>query len=112
MWVRIVGPMLFALSAPAYALNAPVRYSHAYEGQLVIKELTTKESLSQCSRFASFACSSGHSPISKTCTIWLPKIGEVVNYKFQLAIVDARFQSGVLLHEVAHCNGWPADHRS
>jgi hypothetical protein len=88
------------LSAPP-----PAIYQHAYKGRLTVQQ----GSLAQVEHY----CHTMHGIVSpyralgcakvddNRCFLMIPKVG---------GQVTARIQAAIRTHEMAHCNGWPADH--
>lgn len=98
--------MIFAVTAaPAFAgtpLIPPAEYDHPYAGELTIHKIDRANVWAECSQ-------NGAQPMRKDaagcafvgdgeCTIYLAM-------RTQRAPVKA-----ILRHEIAHCNGWAADH--
>ena len=76
----------------------PAKYDHPYDGQVVERVMPEDEVRSACMSMGldilTAACSWR---INSTCYVFLPTDGQ--------APVDTYRR-----HEIAHCNGWPADH--
>jgi hypothetical protein len=85
----ILAIMLFVT---VYILPPPARYDHAYHGRLTVIN-ADGATLNVICRRPAIACSvvSRHN-----CLIVMPRI---TNYRRQ-----------IYRHELAHCNGWPANH--
>ena len=80
---------------------APLKYDHPFDGQVIERVLPLEESRKLCADIGinADACS-GYvtgSDGGRSCFIVLPSDG--------FDTVDAYRR-----HEVAHCNGWPANH--
>jgi hypothetical protein len=79
-------------------LEPPAKYDHPYDGQVVERVMPEDDVRSACMSmgldFFTAACSWR---INSTCYVFLPNDGQ--------APVDIYRR-----HEIAHCNGWPADH--
>jgi hypothetical protein len=82
------------------ALEPPAQYDHPYNGQVVERVMPEAEARSVCMSMGTdlltVACSS-HS--NGTCYIILPNDGQASVSTYRR-------------HEIAHCNGWPANHPS
>jgi hypothetical protein len=88
-------------ASPARAaarLEPPAQYNHAYNGRVVERVMPETEVRSVCISmgldFLTVACSWQS---NDTCYVVIPNDGQ--------APVDTYRR-----HEIAHCNGWPADH--
>jgi hypothetical protein len=83
---------------PAARLEPPAQYNHAYNGRVVERVMPETEVRSVCISmgldFLTVACSWQS---NDTCYVVIPNDGQ--------APVDTYRR-----HEIAHCNGWPADH--
>lgn len=83
----------------------PIQFLHAFAGPLVVLERPYHEVDAACRSLGStiarkvIACAKTD---RGACVIVLPQIG---------AAFDARRRAALYRHELAHCNGWPADHR-
>ena len=79
-------------------LEPPARYNHPYDGQVVERVMPVAEVRSVCMSmgldFLTVACSWQS---NDTCYVVIPNDGQ--------APVDTYRR-----HEIAHCNGWPANH--
>lgn len=89
-----------AMSTP---LNAPDRFNHPYQGKLTIHRVDRSNVWRECSEggrhyVRTDAAGCAFPGDGSSCTIFLAK-------RTRRAPLDA-----ILLHEIAHCNGWPADH--
>jgi hypothetical protein len=82
----------------AARIEPPARYDHPYAGPVVERVVPEVEVHSLCMSMGSDAIGTACSWRSKgTCYIVLPS--------------DARAPVATFRrHEIAHCNGWPADH--
>ena len=80
------------------ALEPPAQYNHPYNGQVVERVMPEAEVRSACMSMGldlfTVACS-WHS--AGTCYIVLPNDGQAPVSTYRR-------------HEIAHCNGWPANH--
>jgi hypothetical protein len=88
-------------ASPAVAaarLEPPEQYNHAYDGQVIERVMPEAEVRPICMSmgldFLTVACSWQS---DNACYIVIPNDGQ--------APVDTYRR-----HEIAHCNGWPADH--
>jgi hypothetical protein len=88
-------------ASPARAaakLEPPAQYNHAYDGHVVERVMPEAEVRSVCMSmgldFLTVACSWQS---NDTCYVVIPDDGQ--------APVDTYRR-----HEIAHCNGWPANH--
>lgn len=87
--------------------NPPARYDHPYHGRLIERELPRAQVLKACKKlFARFGFTdattrgcSMETVIGKECTI-------IYANKTFMGTTPAQTRR----HEIAHCNGWPADH--
>ncbi|MGL6208720.1 MAG: hypothetical protein ACRC14_02680 [Paracoccaceae bacterium] len=83
-------------------LDPPARYDHPYMGNLTIVEVDRDNVWAECSGDGQVEMRADAAGCAETgdgeCTIWLAM-------KTTRAPVKA-----ILRHEIAHCNGWPADH--
>jgi len=79
-------------------LEPPARYNHPYSGQVVERVVPEAEVRSLCMSMGADPISTACSWQSNgTCYIVLPSDGRAPVSTFRR-------------HEIAHCNGWPADH--
>ena len=82
----------------AAALEPPAQYNHAYNGQVVERVVPEAEVRSVCMSMGldllTVACSWQS---NGTCYIVLPNDGQASVSTYRR-------------HEIAHCNGWPANH--
>jgi hypothetical protein len=98
--------MMALAQGPIYPIDAPPAvYQHRYRGALTVQH----GSLAEVEHF----CHTMHGIVSQyralgcavvdthSCFVLIPKIG---------GPVTARIQAQIRRHEMAHCNGWPADH--
>jgi hypothetical protein len=83
----------------------PAIYDHAYKGKLSMHEGTMAQVEYYChtrqgivSEYQALGCSI---PEGRSCFIMIPRIG---------GPVTASIQAQIRRHEIAHCNGWPANH--
>ena len=65
----------------------PARYDHAFKGKVIIHEM---DACKGCSGFT-------HGARNGVCEIYVVRSGNWI-------------ESVVIRHELAHCNGWPANH--
>ena len=79
-------------------LEPPAKYDHPYDGQVVERVMPEDEVRSACMSMGLDSLTAACSwRINSTCYVFLPTDGQ--------APVDTYRR-----HEIAHCNGWPADH--
>jgi len=83
----------------------PPVYDHAFKGQLIERHGSLAEVKHYChtiegivSSYQALGCAKVY---GRKCFIMIPKTG---------GTVTARLQSQIRRHEIAHCNGWPANH--
>jgi hypothetical protein len=83
----------------------PAIYDHAYNGRLSMHEGTMAQVEYYChtrqgivSEYQALGCSI---PEGRSCFIMIPRIG---------GPISASIQAQIRRHEIAHCNGWPANH--
>ena len=83
----------------------PAIYDHVYHGKLVERRGTPAQVEHFChtqqgivSPYRALGCAIHR---GKSCTIMITQVG---------GKVTAQVQSQIRRHEMAHCNGWPADH--
>ena len=95
--------VIAAASGPAtWPLAPPAKYDHPFRGRVSITTVATvQEANAACAKYGprNVACATA---INGTCYITMVP-DHIINQwgpKAQL-----------MRHEVAHCNGWPADHR-
>jgi hypothetical protein len=82
----------------AARLEPPARYDHPYAGPVVERVVPEAEVRSLCMTMGADPIGTACSWQSKgTCYIVLPSDGRAPVSAFRR-------------HEIAHCNGWPADH--
>lgn len=90
-------PIIF--SAP---LTPPARYDHPFTGALIVHRIDRSNVWAECSRNGEQAMRKDAAGCAfhegTTCTIYLAT-------KTRRAPLDA-----ILRHEIAHCNGWGANH--
>jgi hypothetical protein len=79
-------------------LEPPAQYNHPYNGQVIERVMPEAEVRSVC-------LSMGLDLLSVACSsqITAPAI-------FSYRTMDRRSVSTYRRHEIAHCNGWPANH--
>jgi hypothetical protein len=95
-----------ARQPPIYPIiPPPAMYDHAYPGKLTVRQGTMAQVEYYChtmqgivSEHRELGCSI---PAGRSCFIVIPRIGEQVT---------ASIQAQIRRHEIAHCNGWPANH--
>ena len=83
----------------------PAIYDHAYKGRLAVQQGTMAQVEHYChamqgivSPYRALGCSKVD---EHSCFVMIPKIG---------GPVTASIQAQIRHHELAHCNGWPANH--
>jgi hypothetical protein len=83
----------------------PAIYDYAYKGKLAVRQGTMAQVEHYChtmhgivSRHQALGCSKVD---THSCFVMIPRIG---------GRVTASIQSQIRRHELAHCNGWPANH--
>ena len=87
-----------------FVLEPPPCYLHPYLGQVQEIILSAEEVEKRCSNAPhSDACMYPPMFHNGVCIIVLPKVGP--------GGVGQGTQDALRRHEIAHCNGWPADHR-
>lgn len=96
---------VLALTGAAHAgtpLEPPARFDHPFAGQLIIHKIARSNVWAECSHDGAHAMRKDAAGCAfldgDTCTIYLAT-------KTRRAPVAA-----ILRHEIAHCNGWAADH--
>jgi hypothetical protein len=89
-------------SAAGTPLDPPAEYNHPYTGELTVHLIDRANVWRECSengRHKVRRDAAGCAELDgDTCTVYLAK-------RTRRAPLDA-----ILRHEIAHCNGWPADH--
>src|SRR5262245_23758442 len=84
----------------------PAIYDHAYKGRLTVQHGT----LSQVEHY----CHTMHGIVSSYRALGCSKVDEgrcFLMIPRTSGPVTASIQAQIRRHEIAHCNGWPADHR-
>ena len=83
----------------------PAIYDHAYKGRLAVQQGTMARVEHYChtmhgivSPYQALGCSKVD---EHSCFLMIPRIG---------GPVTASIQAQIRRHELAHCNGWPANH--
>jgi hypothetical protein len=83
----------------------PAIYDHAYTGALSVRQGSLAQVEHYChtmhgivSTYRALGCSKVE---AHSCFLMIPSVG---------GPVTASIQSQIRRHELAHCNGWPADH--
>jgi hypothetical protein len=107
----IVGPNLMwmlrmTMNAPIHPiLPPPAIYDHAYKGRLTVQQGTMAQVEHYChtthgivSPYQALGCSKVG---EQSCFLIIPRVG---------GPVTASIQAQIRRHEIAHCNGWPANH--
>jgi hypothetical protein len=107
----IVGPNLMwmacmTMDAPIHPiLPPPAIYDHAYKGRLTVQQGTMAQVEHYChtthgivSPYQALGCSKVD---EHKCFLMIPRVG---------GLVTAFIQAQIRRHEIAHCNGWPANH--
>jgi hypothetical protein len=97
---------MHAMQPPIHPIiHPPAIYDHAYNGRLSMHEGTMAQVEYYChtrqgivSEYQALGCSI---PEGRSCFIMIPRIG---------GPVSASIQAQIRRHEIAHCNGWPANH--
>jgi len=95
-----------AAQAPIHPIDAPPAiYQHAYRGALTIRQGTMAQVEHYChtmqgivSPYRALGCSKVD---EGRCFVMIPKIG---------GPVTATIHAQIRRHELAHCNGWAANH--
>jgi hypothetical protein len=109
-------PVLLLLTTSALAQNnggglPPARYDRPYQGKLTVDIYTdpfklARECYDGAQSTPEFACAFRYKDNSCRIIMLTPalleKYGKMYGYNLDLDLVWR--------HEVAHCNGWPADH--
>lgn len=100
-----IAAALGALAAPAAAVIAepPAQFRHPYAGELISYELPAPEIDAACRALGAggpliLGCARRFHDL---CVIIVPSAGSGVS---------PRTHAALRRHELAHCNGWPADH--
>lgn len=78
-------------------ITPPSRYAFPFKGKVTLVWLDTVAIHNRCGPTAVSCAPIG--PVTE-CTIWINK--EFKKY--------SGWRKSILIHEQAHCNGWPADH--
>ena len=97
------------MDAPQAAIHPiippPAIYDHAYRGRLSIRQGSMAEVEHYChtmqgivSPYRALGCAKVN---GNNCFLMIPRIG---------GPVTASIQGQIRRHELAHCNGWAADH--
>lgn len=93
----------------------PEKYEHAYKGNLFEKEVPLKGAAKECNKLGKRFKNTEIHPERKNgrplygCAY--PRKGECyIVYSYDPSGNDKDMASNVRRHEIAHCNGWPADH--
>jgi hypothetical protein len=97
------------MDAPQAAIHPivppPAIYDHAYNGRLSVQQGSMAQVEHYChtmhgivSPYRALGCSKVN---GNSCFLMIPRIG---------GPVTASIQAQIRRHELAHCNGWPADH--
>lgn len=99
----IIAAFLAASPAEASSLQPPTRFDHPYDGPTVIQKLPTDNVRRQCmERFGTdwgLAVIKGcGGVIDGTCYVIVGRYAKVSSLPM------------LIRHEIAHCNGWTADH--
>lgn len=94
--------MLIATAALADDSYPPARYDHEFNGQLIVRNVSTEELYRVCNQRPS--------PFGRLLACSYPP-GQFGMPKHRCIIFmgDAS-HPGIFEHERAHCNGWPANH--
>jgi hypothetical protein len=96
-----------AVKPPPLRLNPPEHYDHPYNGPLVVtvaRDETHVRELCPSAKFTlgvALGCSVRH--VTEGCWVVLAPEAVISAAGFPPELVKR--------HEIAHCNGWPADHR-
>ena len=105
---------LMLSTIPALAEMPPKKYEHAYKGELVEWQVSLGSAHAQCNWLARQL---GEPPSHPMKVEGRPLYGCAYVYEKQCFIVysfspsEHRMRSNVRRHEIAHCNGWPANHK-
>jgi hypothetical protein len=92
----ILAALLLSTPATAQILEPPQRYVHPFHGRLITLYKSPAEMPRFCPQYG-IACTTGQH--HGTCTIILSN-----------TIPSSPYFAYYLRHEIAHCNGWPANH--
>jgi hypothetical protein len=98
--------MMAMAQGPIHPIDAPPAiYHHGYRGALTVRQGSLAEVEHFChtmhgivSQYQALGCSKVD---TQRCFVMIPKIG---------GPITARIQAQIRAHELAHCNGWSADH--
>jgi len=93
-----------AYSAPRNHAEPPRKFLHKYAGELVIIYVQKGAAYRTCSEITGGNIAYYEDMLG--CAL-----GGVNEHQHRCLIVATIGKSHVLRHELAHCNGWPADHR-
>jgi len=98
--------MMALAQGPIYPIDAPPAiYRHGHRGAVTVRHGSLAEVEHFChtmhgivSQYRALGCAKVD---THSCFVLIPKIG---------GPVTARIQAQIRQHEMAHCNGWSADH--
>jgi hypothetical protein len=98
--------MMAMAQGPIHPIDAPPAiYRHHYRGALTVHQGSLAEVEHFChtmhgivSPYQALGCAKVD---TQRCFVMIPKIG---------GPITARIQAQIRAHEMAHCNGWAADH--
>jgi|EndMetStandDraft_2_1072991.scaffolds.fasta_scaffold124728_1 hypothetical protein len=91
------------VTAPRPPLHLPpVIYDHPYKGKLTIETVTREELMTQCAGVATTT--------TLGCASWRGDRCHIRLLADEIIKAAGWTRELMLRHEIAHCNGWPADH--
>ena len=103
---NLVGKCAMTMDAPIHPIiPPPAIYDHAYKGRLTVQQST----MAQVEHY----CHTMHGITSPYQALGCTKVGEHRCFIMIPRIrgpVTASVQFQIRRHEIAHCNGWPANH--
>lgn len=115
-FARLTVCLAALMPAPAAAFSVlapPVEYQHPYQGELTLQHGSPRKVDDMCRVTGQIgrgpvACAYMENLSQGRCTVWMPNLGAVLS---RGTVVTPALYEKLLLHETAHCNGWPVNHR-
>ena len=91
---------------PGWLGMPPDQYDKPYEGRLIINPVETKEDEQQLRE----TCRNAEVPLA-CAVVWSKTLCEIMMMPDEVLRAAGWDPAIVRRHEMAHCNGWPADHK-
>jgi hypothetical protein len=100
--MTITWPLVLLLAFVLPPLPPPIEFDQPFPGVVIEHMLPARQAQEICGGGRRLACMLHRH--GSVCHIVLPRVEE--------GLVTVQQQALIRRHEIGHCNGWPADHRS